>query len=100
MTAAAVEKETPSPSVDSIEASDDNTATPSSKTDNDGEVESEAPPFQTDYRFWMIMVTLCFAVLLASIESTVVITSLPTIVAELNMGSNYIWVSNVFLLTR
>lgn len=99
MSVAAAEKETPSPSVDSIEASDDNAAT-LSKTDNDGEAEAEAPPFHTDYRFWMIMVTLCFAVLLASIESTVVITSLPTIVAELNMGSNYIWVSNVFLLAR
>lgn len=56
--------------------------------------------FQSDYRFWMIMVTLCFSVLLSSLESTVVITSLPTIVAELKIGSNYIWVTNVFLLAR
>lgn len=53
-----------------------------------------------DWRFWMIMLTLWFAILLASLESTVVITSLPTIVADLNIGSNYIWVTNVFFLAR
>lgn len=54
--------------------------------------------FNKDYRFWMIMVTLAFAVMLVSLESTVVITSLPTIVAELEVGGNYIWVTNVFSL--
>ncbi|KAF4471819.1 multidrug transporter (major facilitator family) [Fusarium albosuccineum] len=50
--------------------------------------------FNRDYRFWMIMLTLVISTLLASLESTVVITSLPTIVDELNLGSSYIWVTN------
>uniref|UniRef100_A0A0D2Y4B9 Major facilitator superfamily (MFS) profile domain-containing protein n=1 Tax=Fusarium oxysporum (strain Fo5176) TaxID=660025 RepID=A0A0D2Y4B9_FUSOF len=57
------------------------------------------PAFNRDYRFWMIMVTLVLATLLASLEATVVITSLPTIVESLNLGSSYIWVTNVFFLT-
>lgn len=56
--------------------------------------------FQKDYRFWMIMLTLCFAMLLTSLEATIVITSLPTIVHELGLKSNYIWVTNVFFLAR
>jgi hypothetical protein len=79
-------------------------ATAAATTTTEGAVPSPASQpdrgFQTDYRFWMIMLTLCFSVLLASLESTVVITSLPTIVAELKIGSNYIWVTNVFLLAR
>lgn len=56
--------------------------------------------FSRDYRFWMNMLTLVISTLLASLESTVVITSLPTIVDNLQLGSSYIWVTNIFLLTR
>lgn len=56
------------------------------------------PAFQTDWRFWMIILTLAVGVLLVSIETTIVITSLPTIVEQLGLGESYIWVSNVFLL--
>lgn len=56
--------------------------------------------FNRDYRFWMIMFTLVISTLLASLESTVVITSLPTIVENLHLGSSYIWVTNIFFLTR
>lgn len=59
----------------------------------------QKPAFNKDYRFWMIMVTLILATILASLESTVVITSLPTIVNDLKLGSSYIWVTNVFFLT-
>ncbi|KAJ4222246.1 hypothetical protein NW759_006668 [Fusarium solani] len=55
--------------------------------------------FNRDYRFWMIMLTLVISTLLASLESTVVITSLPTIVENLHLGSSYIWVTNIFFLT-
>lgn len=37
--------------------------------------------------------------ILLSLENTVVVTSLPTIVQELNLGSNYIWVTNIFFLS-
>ncbi|KPM41004.1 hypothetical protein AK830_g5535 [Neonectria ditissima] len=59
----------------------------------------KAPSFDRDWRFWMIMLTLAVGVLLVSLENTVVITSLPTIVADLEIGSSYIWISNVFFLT-
>jgi MFS family permease len=50
--------------------------------------------------FWAIIAALCMTSMLASLENTVVSTSLPTIVATLNIGHNYIWVTNVFFLTR
>ncbi|KAM0484974.1 hypothetical protein ACHAP7_002995 [Fusarium lateritium] len=61
--------------------------------------KQKQPSFNTDYRFWMIMFTLVLATLLASLEATVVITSLPTIVENLKLGTSYIWVTNVFFLT-
>jgi hypothetical protein len=63
-------------------------------------MEEEKIPYNKDYRFWLIMLTLCFSVTLASLESTVVITSLPTIVEKLQMGKNYIWVANAYFLSR
>jgi MFS family permease len=56
--------------------------------------------FDKDWRFWAIMFTLSLAMLLVSLETTVIITSLPTITRELNIGKNYIWISNAFLLAR
>lgn len=46
------------------------------------------------------MPTLVFGTLLSSLEITVVIRSLPTIVEKLDLGSSYIWVTNSFFLTR
>ncbi|KAF7559304.1 hypothetical protein G7046_g4856 [Stylonectria norvegica] len=63
-------------------------------------VKSKRPAFSRDYRFWMIMFTLVIATLLGSLESTVVITSLPSIVKDLEMGGSYIWVTNAFFLTN
>ena len=52
------------------------------------------------FRFWAIIASLCITGLLSALENTVVTTSLPTIVRDLNLGDNYIWVTNVFFLTR
>ncbi|KAI1087848.1 MFS general substrate transporter [Rostrohypoxylon terebratum] len=52
-----------------------------------------------DYRFWAIMVALCIVSLLSAAENTVVVTSLPTIVEKLQVGQDYVWISNVFFLT-
>lgn len=46
------------------------------------------------------MTALCITGLLGALENTVVTTSLPTIVQELNIGQNYIWITNIFFLTR
>lgn len=51
-------------------------------------------------RFWGIMIALCIATLLGSLETTIVTTSLPTIVDELHIGNNYVWITNVLFLTR
>ncbi|CAK7229923.1 hypothetical protein SCUCBS95973_007395 [Sporothrix curviconia] len=58
-----------------------------------------APPFRRGPRFWAIMATLCVIGLLSALENTVVTTSLPFIAAQLDLGANYIWVTNVFFLT-
>ena len=56
--------------------------------------------FKPSPRFWAILSTLCVIGLLSALENTVVTTSLPFIVTELNLGENYIWVTNIFFLTR
>ena len=56
--------------------------------------------FKPSPRFWAIISTLCVIGLLSALENTVVTTSLPFIVTELNLGENYIWVTNIFFLTR
>lgn len=55
--------------------------------------------YNRDYRFWCIIISLCTMQILRSLENTVVVTSLPTIVKELSLGSSYIWVTNIFFLT-
>ncbi|KAH9987076.1 MFS general substrate transporter [Xylariaceae sp. FL0662B] len=65
------------------------------------QVEREQRPqyaYDRDYRFWCIIVALCTMQILCSLENTVVVTSLPTIVKQLGLGSSYIWVTNIFFL--
>jgi len=57
-------------------------------------------PSHKDVRFWGIMVALCVATLLGGLETTIVTTSLPTIIHELNIGDDYVWITNVLFLTR
>ncbi|KAI1864947.1 uncharacterized protein JN550_008493 [Neoarthrinium moseri] len=54
--------------------------------------------YNRDYRFWSIILALCTMQILCSLENTVVVTSLPTIVKQLGLGSSYIWVTNIFFL--
>jgi hypothetical protein len=53
-----------------------------------------------DWRFWMVFVALSTTGLLSAVEGTIISTALPTIVHNLNIGSNYAWVSNAYFLTR
>ncbi|KAI9035222.1 uncharacterized protein KD926_004269 [Aspergillus affinis] len=55
--------------------------------------------FKPDVRFWLVFAALCVTSLLAALEGTVTSTALPTIVAELHVGQDYPWVSNVYFLT-
>ncbi|KAI0469765.1 major facilitator superfamily domain-containing protein [Xylariaceae sp. FL0804] len=54
---------------------------------------------QRGLSFWMIMVSLMLAAIIGTLDSGVVTTSLPTIVRELDLGPDYIWVTNIYFLT-
>ncbi|OTA97588.1 hypothetical protein M434DRAFT_382481 [Hypoxylon sp. CO27-5] len=55
--------------------------------------------FNHSKRFWAIMATLSVTGILSALENTVVTTALPYIVQQLDLGDDYIWVTNVFFLT-
>ncbi|KAF7930902.1 hypothetical protein EAE99_004152 [Botrytis elliptica] len=55
--------------------------------------------FNREYRFWCIIIALCTMQILCPLENTVVVTSLPAIVKHLDLGSSYVWVTNIFFLT-
>lgn len=61
--------------------------------------EESAPTFQQGPRFWAIIAVLSIISLLTSLEATVTSTVMPTIVADLGGGDNYIWISNAYFLT-
>ena len=73
--------------------------THSGEVDETQEKEKK-PSFEKGFRFWIIIATLCVIGILSALENTVVTTSLPHIVTKLDLGENYIWVTNVFFLTR
>jgi hypothetical protein len=49
-------------------------------------------------RFWAILFVLALISLLTSLEATVTSTVLPSIVADLDGGEDYIWISNAYFL--
>ncbi|KAJ6131688.1 Major facilitator superfamily domain general substrate transporter [Penicillium samsonianum] len=63
------------------------------------EAIAKPPPMKRGFQFWTIIFTLCVTGLLGALENTVVSTSMPTIVEDLNIGENYIWITNAFFLT-
>ncbi len=65
-------------------------------------VESDKgpPAFHRGWPFWAIFPALSVTALLSAVEATVTSTALPTIVADLEVGNNYTWIVNAFLLTR
>lgn len=63
------------------------------------EATSESPA-KKGWRFWAVFGSLCMATWLVAVETTVVSTALPSITHEINAGDSYVWVFNVYLLTR
>lgn len=51
------------------------------------------------WRFWAIFSALAFTNLLAGLEGTITAATLPSIVAELDSGADYVWIVNGYLLT-
>ncbi|KAH8178515.1 major facilitator superfamily protein [Sarocladium implicatum] len=70
---------------------------------NASEQPQEVPPAtattRKGWRFWAIFLTLMLVSLLAAVESTVTSTALPSIVADLDAGSLYVWFVNAYFLT-
>lgn len=60
--------------------------------------EPDPPEFQRGFRFWAVIAGLATAQFQASLEHSVVITSGPTIVNDLGMGEEYIWITNAFFV--
>lgn len=50
-------------------------------------------------RFWVIFLALWIVGFQVSLESTIVVTAMPSIVRELRIGDNYVWVINASFLT-
>lgn len=55
---------------------------------------------QRGFRFWAIISGLAITALLAALEHTVVTTSAPKILTELQLGENFVWITNAFFICR
>ncbi|KAF4768657.1 hypothetical protein HAV15_002484 [Penicillium sp. str.  len=67
--------------------------------DGSEETIAKHSPMRRGFGFWTIIFALCVTGLLGTLENTVVSTSMPTIVEDLNISDNYIWITNSFFLT-
>ncbi|KAI0446925.1 DNA repair protein RAD50 [Xylaria telfairii] len=58
-------------------------------------------PAKTHYppSFWLAFLGLCCTGLVSALDGSIVSTALPTIVADLHGGDDYVWVVNVYFLT-
>lgn len=61
--------------------------------------EKSPEQFKRGPRFWAILFVLALVSLLTSLEATVTSTVLPSVVADLGGGDDYIWISNTYFLT-
>lgn len=52
------------------------------------------------WRFWAIFTALAITALVSGLEGSLLSTALPTIVRDLETGNNYVWVINIYFLTR
>lgn len=84
---------------DNVMPSGDDTENSSKKEGNQDKEDDAIANFKPTPRFWAILITCAVIGLLSALENTVVTTALPHIVAELEMGENYVWITNVFFLT-
>ncbi|GKZ85569.1 hypothetical protein AnigIFM56816_011537 [Aspergillus niger] len=72
-----------------------------SKKHDEPLANAHEPPPQRQHRgwrFWAVFPGLCFAILLAALDTSVLATALPTIVDQLHSGSLYIWTINGYFL--
>lgn len=74
------------------EAQDATTTSPPAET------PAETKPFKPTRAFWLVMLSITVLSLCGSVEGTIVVNALPTIVAALGGGNLYLWVPNAFFL--
>lgn len=60
----------------------------------------ENVPFKASFRVYIIVVGLGIANLLAALENTVLTIAAPEVLTDLELGDNFIWVTNAFFLSR
>ncbi|ROW04708.1 hypothetical protein VMCG_04869 [Cytospora schulzeri] len=61
-------------------------------------LDSPGNDFDRGFRFWAIIIGLGITNLLGALENTVVSTSAPVILSDLQLGGNYIWITNAFFV--
>ncbi|PMD31441.1 MFS general substrate transporter [Hyaloscypha variabilis F] len=59
---------------------------------------ADIKPFKPTRRFWLVMLSISTISLCGSVEGTIMVNALPTIVAALGGGNLYLWVPNAFFL--
>ncbi|KAF7893215.1 uncharacterized protein EAF02_000753 [Botrytis sinoallii] len=59
---------------------------------------SPPPDFARGYKFWCIVIGISVTNLLGALENTVVSTAAPVILSYLQMGQNFIWITNAFFV--
>lgn len=59
-------------------------------------------PSKTHYplSFWLAFLGLCCTGLVSALDGSIVATALPSIIDSLQGGDDYVWVVNVYFLTR
>lgn len=61
-------------------------------------VESSVPGF-TRRQLWLVLGALAMAVLLASLETSIIATAMPTIAGQFNAFESYAWVGTAYIVT-
>jgi MFS family permease len=52
------------------------------------------------WRFWLILMSLCLIVFVATLDGSIIIIALPLISRELEAAGDYIWIANSFMLAQ
>lgn len=64
----------------------------------DGTPPQSPSELERGYRFWCIIIGLGITNLLGALENTVVSTAAPVILTDLQMGQDFIWITNAFFV--
>jgi MFS family permease len=62
------------------------------------EANLQPPAFNTDFRFWAILVGLSVTNILGALENLILVTAAPVILRDLDIGEDFIWITNSFFV--